>query len=57
MTPSLPALNAFLNPVFQDMDPDQAIEDEFKHKKNNLFCWRTLRAIAEVDIMNFSGEG
>ena len=39
------------------MDEEQGIEDEYKHKHNQLFCWRTLRTIAEIDLRNFSGEG
>ena len=44
-------------PVFMDLDPDQGIEEPYKNKHNQLFCWRALRSLAEVDLKNFSGEG
>lgn len=53
----LPPLSTFLVPVFMDLDPEQGIEEEYKNKHNQLFCWRTLRSLAEVDLRNFSGEG
>lgn len=40
-----------------DLDPEQGIEDEYKNKHNQLLSWRMLRAIAETDLKNFSGEG
>lgn len=38
------------------MDPDQGIEEEYMNKNNQLFCWRTLRSLAEVDLKSFSGQ-
>ena len=36
-----------------DLDPEQGVEDEYKNKHNQLFCWRLLRQIAYIDIGNF----
>lgn len=51
-----PPLSAYVHPVLTDADPAQGVEDEYKRKHNQLFTWRTLRAIAELDVKNFSGE-
>ena len=45
-----PALSEFLGPVFVDCDPEQGVEDEYKHKHQKLFSWRMLRAVAEVEL-------
>jgi len=42
-------LNHYVNPILQDMDPDQGIEDEYKQKHNQIFCWRFLRAVSYFD--------
>ena len=52
-----PSLSEYVYPILTDADPKQGVEDEYKRKSNDLFTWRTLRAIAELDIKNFSGEG
>jgi len=39
-----------------DMDPDQGIEAEYKHKKLLGFCWRFLREVAAFDLVNFHGR-
>ena len=51
-----PVLSTYVHPVLTDADPSQGVEDEYKKKHDQLFAWRTLRAIAELDIKNFSGE-
>lgn len=52
----LPTLNEYLTPVFIDMDPEQQVEDEYKRKHNQVFCWRLLRAISYIDLVNFHGR-
>ena len=40
-------------PVLLDTDPEQLVEDEFKNRHNQLFCWRMLRMVAAVDQNTF----
>lgn len=42
--------------ICQDLDPEQCIADEYKHKLDPIFCWRFLRLIAYVDLVNFHGK-
>lgn len=49
-----PTLSDYVYPVLMDCDPNQGIEDEYKNRHNQLFSWRMLRQIAQVDITNFS---
>ena len=40
----LKMMNDYLNPLFQGMDPDEDIEEEYKKKNDPCFCWKFLRA-------------
>ena len=42
-------LNDYVNPIMQDLDPDQGVEEEFYRKKDHLFCWRFLRSVSYTD--------
>lgn len=42
-------LNDYINPLLADKDPDNAIEEEYKHKYKQAFCWRFLRAVSYID--------
>ena len=42
----LPSLSDFIYPVLLDVDPAQEVDDEFKHRHKQLFCWRMLKQIA-----------
>ena len=46
-------LNDYINLVLADQDPDQGVEEEYKRKHEQLFCWRFLRAISFVDQQCF----
>jgi hypothetical protein len=46
-------LSDYIYKVLMDLDPEQGVEDEYKNKHNQLFCWRLLRQIAYIDIGNF----
>ena len=37
-------MNDYLNPIFQGMDPDEEVEEEYKKKNDPTFCWKFLRA-------------
>ena len=52
----LPSLSDFIYPVLLDVDPAQEVDDEFKHRHKQLFCWRMLKQIAQVDLSTFSGK-
>jgi len=37
-------LNDHINPVLCDMHPDECVEEAYKHKNNQMFSWKFLRA-------------
>lgn len=49
-------LNEKMISVCTDMDPDQYIDEQYKHKHDPIFCWRFLRLISYIDIVNFHGK-
>ena len=50
----LPSLSDYIYPVLMDTDPEQLVDDEFKHKHDQLFCWRMLKLISSVDQTTFA---
>lgn len=40
---ALNSMSDYIYPVLMDTDPAQLVEDEFKNRHNQLFCWRMLR--------------
>lgn len=52
----MPPISKYLYPVLMDCDPDQGIEEDYRQKNNQVFCWRFLRTISYVDLSNFSGK-
>ena len=50
----LPSLSDYVYPVLMDVDPEQLVEDEFKHRHSQIFCWRMLKLISQVDLTTFS---
>ena len=49
----MPSLSDFVYPVLMDVDPAQLVEDEFKNKHSQVFCWRMLKLISQVDLTTF----
>lgn len=47
-------ITTFLNKVLSDLDPIQGIEDEYRKKHDQVFSWRMLRQISNIDLPNFS---
>lgn len=45
----LKRLNDYVNPILADQDPDNGIEDEYKHYHQQVFCWRFLRTVSYLD--------
>ena len=43
---SLMKLNDYVNPILYDLDPEQGIEEEYRKKHDQTFCWRFLRAVS-----------
>ena len=52
----LSSLSDYVYPVLMDIDPEQGVEDEYKNKHNQLFCWRMLKLIAQVDLTTFKAN-
>lgn len=50
---SMFTLNDFIDPVLMDMDPDNDVEEEYKRKKNQIFCWRFIRTVSFIDQDSF----
>ena len=46
-------LNEYVNPILSDIDPLNEIEEVYKSKNKQVFCWRFLRAISYIDQNNF----
>ena len=49
----LKRLNDYVNPILADQDPDNCIEDEYKRKHQQVFCWRFLRTLSYIDQSTF----
>lgn len=49
----LKRLNDYVNPILQDQDPDNGIEEEYKSKHKQVFCWRFLRTLSYIDQSTF----
>ena len=49
-------MSDYIYPVLMDTDPAQLVDDEFKNRHNQLFCWRMLRQVALVDLTTFSQQ-
>ena len=52
----MPSLSDYVYPVLMDVDPEQLVDDEFKNYHNQVFCWRMLKLISQVDLTTFSGH-
>jgi len=50
---SFKMLNDYVNPILTDLDPEQGIEDQYKRKHNQVFCWRFLRSVSFLDQGTF----
>lgn len=50
---SMHTLNDFIDPVLQDMDPDNDVDEEYKRKRNQIFCWRFIRTVSFIDQDSF----
>jgi len=46
---SLKKLNDYINPILADQDPEEGVEEEYKKRHDQVFCWRFLRAVAFAD--------
>ena len=51
---SLLQLNYYLNQVLAEADPENEVEDEYKHKNQQAFCWKFIRAVSYLDLTNFN---
>ncbi|OMJ89563.1 hypothetical protein SteCoe_8266 [Stentor coeruleus] len=52
-----PDINAFIDKVLVDLDPDEDIEDQYKSKNDVVFNWRFLRLISQSHIEEFKYLG
>ena len=46
----MPALQEYLQPVYEQADPEAGIEEEYKMKNDKAFCWKAFRLIAKNDV-------
>lgn len=53
---SLPPISTHHNRIMMDIDPEQQIEESYKMKNKQVVCWRFLRQISFVDLVNFHGR-
>lgn len=51
---SLLQLNHYLNKVLADADPENEVEDKYKQKQQQAFCWKFIRAVSYLDLTNFN---
>ena len=52
----MPSLSDYVYPVLMDVDPEQLIDDACKNYHNQVFCWRMLKLISQVDLTTFSAH-
>lgn len=52
----MPSLSDLIYPVLMDVDPAQLVDDEFKNKHSQVFCWRMLKLISQVDLTTFGKD-
>lgn len=53
---SILKLNDFVNPIMCDQDYTQDIEDEYRRKHDQTFCWKFLRAVSYLDPASFQDK-
>ncbi|XVF32577.1 hypothetical protein REPUB_Repub17cG0094000 [Reevesia pubescens] len=49
-----PAIADYWKPLAEDMDESAAIEPEYHHKNDRVYCWKGLRLSARQDLEGFS---
>lgn len=49
-------LNDYVNPILYDLDPDQGIEEEYRKKHDQTFCWKFLRTVSYLDPQSFQDK-
>ena len=49
-TNKTPSLEAYLQPMHEQMDPEAGIEEEYKMKNDKAYCWKALRLMAKKDV-------
>ncbi|CAI7763008.1 unnamed protein product, partial [Closterium sp. NIES-53] len=54
---AVPAFRDFIQPLADDMDPENCIEAEYHRTNDKVFCWRALRVAARSDIEAFNRFG
>jgi len=47
---AIPSLEAYLQPVHEQMDPEAGIEEEYKVKNDKAYQWKALRLMAKKDV-------
>ena len=51
---SLLKLNHYLNKILADADPENEVDDEYKNKHDQTFCWKFIRAVSHIDLTKFN---
>ena len=51
------ALETYLQPVLDDMDPEAEIEEAYKSKNDKTYAWKAMRLVAKRDLAAFQRLG
>ena len=43
-------LNDFIEAFIADMDPDNDVEEQYKRKHDQTFCWHFLRTLSQINF-------
>ena len=46
---TVPPLEHYLDPVLVQMDPDEGIEEAYRHKNDKVYTWKAMRLMAKKD--------
>ena len=53
---AMKSLSDYIYEVLQDIDPANLVDDDMKHRHDQLFCWRILKLISQFDLTTFSQQ-
>eukprot|EP01025_Chloroclados_australasicus_P044923 TRINITY_DN4894_c0_g1_i2.p1 TRINITY_DN4894_c0_g1~~TRINITY_DN4894_c0_g1_i2.p1 ORF type:complete len:627 (-),score=82.35 TRINITY_DN4894_c0_g1_i2:206-2086(-) len=48
------SLEEFLEPVIQEMDPEQGIEEQYKTRNDKLYKWRAMRLLSKYSLQTLA---
>jgi len=51
---TIPTLEELLTPIAKEMDPEAAIEEQYKKKNDKVYQWKTLRLVSRTKLHYFA---